>query len=373
MSVLQNIGWLLKTTDNVSQEIGIPIIISEYAYPSDSISPGFLKNLSFEVYGLKTIPDWLNATCPKCRITPDYPLTPQGQKDWVHDIHQAFYIETNIAGSFYLCPECADDTWANFSAIFYGPYQTICGISWCDENINKTCDSICSYSEVCEEACGSSLWCNTLFPNTIWFDSTWKSCDFFCRYSEKIFIDITLESENIVVSMNAKNTGTETQTDWKVETELWENLASGEKISPVKASYDAVTGSQCDIANCDCDLIGNTAWNSGETNNITCHIPSSYWGITGENERIMFWVGAKTNDIDKYMYREVPDVAIIVTTVPQAAMTPKTTTTISQEKTIGYEYVQLNLAYKNILVILVAVILIFIIVFGAFKFFARKK
>lgn len=153
-SVLQNIGWLLKTTDNVSQELGVPIIISEYAYPSDTINPSDFSSLLFPVHGLQTIPAWLSATCPKCRITPDYPFTPQGQKNWVHDFHQTVYNEPNIAGSFYLCPECADEYWVNFSALFYRPEQNTCENSWCEGNIKKSCSSSCQYSEI---TCSSNI------------------------------------------------------------------------------------------------------------------------------------------------------------------------------------------------------------------------
>jgi len=389
--VHQNFGYLLSEIDWVRQQLlnkgyDIKFMISEFGYPSSHDLNEFFKGADYEIQsfhwddysGTENIYDWLKLDyCPKCNATPGYGFSPTEHARWLRDFYDAINSDNNITGSFLFSPESVDLSWNNFGSLFDIIPETydVCP-DCCDSDGTATHDSIC------HAECGADPNCNTRSPNSIWFDGVWKSCDFYCKYSEKYFKEVIPESENIIVSMNAKNTGTETQTDWKVETELWKNLASGEKVSPMKASYDALTGSQCDIADCGCDLIGNTVWNSGENNNITCHIPSSHWGTTGENDRIMFWVGAKINGIDKYLYREVPDIAIIVTTVPTSgtalSMTTVPTTTLhvtttplETTTTPAWQYVQLELI-ANTAIILVALVVIIVIIFVGFKFFARK-
>jgi len=77
------------TVTRLTYEINKPIIVSEYGYPSSSAIVGPFS--------------WWNHTVA------GYPLTPQGQKDWLRAFLNWTYTASEISGVFY------------YSPLFYGP------------------------------------------------------------------------------------------------------------------------------------------------------------------------------------------------------------------------------------------------------------
>jgi len=88
-----------ETTENLSQNIGKQIIISEYAYPSSSFIIGPFSSFNHEVEG--------------------YPLTKQGQKEWLIDFLRWTSKQSFIAGTFYFSPEFYVFIWAPMSLFTY--------------------------------------------------------------------------------------------------------------------------------------------------------------------------------------------------------------------------------------------------------------
>ena len=88
-----------ETTENLSQNIGKQIIISEYAYPSSSFIIGPFSSFNHEVEG--------------------YPLTKQGQKGWLIDFLRWASEQSFIAGTFYFSPEFYVFIWAPMSLFTY--------------------------------------------------------------------------------------------------------------------------------------------------------------------------------------------------------------------------------------------------------------
>lgn len=88
-----------ETTENLFQNIGKQIIISEYAYPSSSFIIGPFSSFNHEVEG--------------------YPLTKQGQKEWLIDFLRWTSEQSFIAGTFYFSPEFYVFIWAPMSLFTY--------------------------------------------------------------------------------------------------------------------------------------------------------------------------------------------------------------------------------------------------------------
>ncbi len=84
--------WITKLTETV----GKPLIIPEFAYPSTSKISGMFSSWNKEVSG--------------------YPLNQQGQRDWLIDFLNLCYNCTDIAGVFYWSPEWYSwEGWQPFS------------------------------------------------------------------------------------------------------------------------------------------------------------------------------------------------------------------------------------------------------------------
>lgn len=88
-----------ETTENLSQRMGKQIIISEYAYPSCSVIIGPFSSFTHVVEG--------------------YPLTKQGQKEWLLDFLRWSNEQSFIAGTFYFSPEFYVFIWAPMSLFTY--------------------------------------------------------------------------------------------------------------------------------------------------------------------------------------------------------------------------------------------------------------
>lgn len=91
---------LFKTiVSQLSEKINRKIIVSEYAYPSSSCIIGQFSWFNHEVNG--------------------YPLTRQGQKEWLSDFLKWSYNQSYIAGTFYWSPEFFFFIWSPFSLFSY--------------------------------------------------------------------------------------------------------------------------------------------------------------------------------------------------------------------------------------------------------------
>ncbi len=117
---------------------------------------------------------------------------------------------------------------------------------------------------------------------------------------------ITYNSSNIVVDVDVKNTGTNQQAWWFIGVEFWKisdyNDPWNTRSMRVNAYYngkDRTHGCTIDAGGycptgVDCYLIsdpnGNGFLDVGETIKVRCQVPSSYYGLTTGNQRIMFWV-----------------------------------------------------------------------------------
>ena len=88
-----------ETTENLSRSFGKPIIISEYAYPSSSFIIGPFSSFNREVEG--------------------YPLTKQGQKEWLIDFLRWADNQSFISGTFYFSPEFYVFIWTPMSMFTY--------------------------------------------------------------------------------------------------------------------------------------------------------------------------------------------------------------------------------------------------------------
>jgi len=88
-----------ETTIRLSQSLGKQIIISEYAYPSSDHIIGPFSSFNREVEG--------------------YPLTKQGQKNWLIDFLRWAEDMYFIAGTFYFSPEFYVFIWAPMSLFTY--------------------------------------------------------------------------------------------------------------------------------------------------------------------------------------------------------------------------------------------------------------
>jgi arabinogalactan endo-1,4-beta-galactosidase len=88
-----------ETTEGLSNAIGKPLIISEYAYPSSSLIFGPFGSFNHAVEG--------------------YPLTKPGQKAWLKDFLQWADNHSFIAGTFYFSPEFYRVIWGPFSLFTY--------------------------------------------------------------------------------------------------------------------------------------------------------------------------------------------------------------------------------------------------------------
>lgn len=88
-----------ETTENLSDTFDKQIIISEYAYPSSSFIIGPFSSFNREVKG--------------------YPLTKQGQKEWLIDFLRWADEQSFIAGTFYFSPEFYVFIWAPMSMFTY--------------------------------------------------------------------------------------------------------------------------------------------------------------------------------------------------------------------------------------------------------------
>jgi hypothetical protein len=88
-----------ETTEELFLNIGRPIIISEYAYPSSWFIIGPFSSFNHKVEG--------------------YPLTKQGQKKWLIDFLNWCSERPFIAGTFYFSPEFYFFIWAPMSLFSY--------------------------------------------------------------------------------------------------------------------------------------------------------------------------------------------------------------------------------------------------------------
>jgi arabinogalactan endo-1,4-beta-galactosidase len=88
-----------ETTEELFSSVGKPIIVSEYAYPSSGFIIGPFSSFNHEVEG--------------------YPLTKQGQKEWLVDFLRWCYEKPFIAGTFYFSPEFYVFIWTPMSLFTY--------------------------------------------------------------------------------------------------------------------------------------------------------------------------------------------------------------------------------------------------------------
>jgi hypothetical protein len=105
------------------------------------------------------------------------------------------------------------------------------------------------------------------------------------------------KNEYINVTISVKNTGSYGQGWWFVGVEFWNAsdynspMIRDKAISAYYNGKDKVSG--CYIGNCGCtysDPDNNGILEGGETINVSCWMPASYWPITTGNERIMLWI-----------------------------------------------------------------------------------
>ncbi len=87
------------TTEKLFLSMGKPLIVSEYAYPSTDKIIGMFSFFDNEVDG--------------------YPLTPQGQKQWLKDFLAWCYEKPYISGTFYFSPEYYIYFWAPMALFNY--------------------------------------------------------------------------------------------------------------------------------------------------------------------------------------------------------------------------------------------------------------
>ncbi len=90
---LNTLQQFIPRLSTITKALGKPLIIAEYAYPSTSEIGGMWEN-------------WNKAS-------PGYPLTPQGQRDWLVDFLTLSYNHAQIAGVFYWSPDwyAIDEYW----------------------------------------------------------------------------------------------------------------------------------------------------------------------------------------------------------------------------------------------------------------------
>jgi arabinogalactan endo-1,4-beta-galactosidase len=88
-----------QTTEELFYALGKPLIVSEYAYPSNSLILGPFGSFNHAVKG--------------------YPLTKQGQKTWLRNFLRWADNHSFIAGTFYFSPEFYRIIWGPFSLFTY--------------------------------------------------------------------------------------------------------------------------------------------------------------------------------------------------------------------------------------------------------------
>ena len=194
------------------------------------------------------------------------------------------------------------------------------------------------HSSLCEEGCGSSEECDEIPPNSLKgypdnYNPTFpgsdlisanqmRQCDSNCIPSVKYdsyIEEVTVDGNNVYglvpygryiqVVTKVNNTGTLPQTSWYVGVEFWKVsdftlLTSGvwwdsdyyrtQRVNAGFSGSDKI--SSCGISGCGCsysDPDDNGIFEPGETITVTCWAPSTYWGVTHDNERIMFWIHEK--------------------------------------------------------------------------------
>jgi arabinogalactan endo-1,4-beta-galactosidase len=92
-------GELGRYVDAVTSAVGKPLLFAEYAYPSTPAIEDFYAGWN--------------------RPAPGYPLTPEGQRDWLRDFLGWCANNASVLGAFYWSPECyARKDWEAFALFF---------------------------------------------------------------------------------------------------------------------------------------------------------------------------------------------------------------------------------------------------------------
>jgi len=214
------------------------------------------------------------------------------------------------------------------------------GTSSCGNDYMKTCSSTCDYSEEdCNNYDGgylddttSPLKCSgynyasyTSANQMRDYTCSYVSCDScgvnFDSYITQVSVngitsgDVTVsETDDIVVDVNIRNTGSSQQGWWYMGVEFWnvsnpsDPWGTRDFKGRINSYYNAKYGTHgCDPnpdptvepGNCppgvDCSIISesvntNGLLDVGETITVRCKAPASFYGFTDNNERIMFWI-----------------------------------------------------------------------------------
>jgi arabinogalactan endo-1,4-beta-galactosidase len=86
-----------QSIELLGSELGLPVIIPEFAYPADPPTGSLFAS-------------WYNDL-------PGYPLTPEGQAQWLADFFEAMRAHPNVIGAYYFSPTYywSGDLWGSFS------------------------------------------------------------------------------------------------------------------------------------------------------------------------------------------------------------------------------------------------------------------
>lgn len=96
MSEQRDMAAFFANADTLAKEFACPVIVCEYGYPAQAQFAGQFA-------------DWNHAA-------PGYPLTPAGQRQWLHDFLAGCRANPRVAGAFYWSPEWyAGELWQAFA------------------------------------------------------------------------------------------------------------------------------------------------------------------------------------------------------------------------------------------------------------------
>ena len=141
--------------------------------------------------------------------------------------------------------------------------------------------------------------------NYFWSDSK-NDCDCDANYDSYItrvaVNDATagdtgvLNTSNIEVYVDVKNTGTQQQSNWLIGVDFWKANDYNNPSTKTQEVYNWLTkssnGNSIGLSNAGCSLVndpnGNNNLDPGETIRVKCWVPASYFVSTSGNQRIMF-------------------------------------------------------------------------------------